>query len=365
MKFICTQENLHEGLLKVQGIASQATTLPILKNVLLKVEDGSLKLKATDLEVAVTTVVRGKVEGEGEITVEAKIISNFVALLPQDKVTLSLEGKHLIIKAGAHRTKINGLATEDFPVIPEIDKTRGFKISVVLLRQALAHIVPSVSPDDTRPEINGIFMKGEGEMLVFAGTDSFRLAEEKVALKGNGFQGEVIIPLKTIKELIRTIEGEELEVFVSENQILFSYNGTEMVSRLIDGKYPNYTQIIPTSFTNSLTIAKHDFVNATKIASIFASAGSNSITVDIKPGKKEMDISSAAQSGEERTTLAVDVEGEKDVVIVFDYRYLLQGLECIEDEEILFGINSEAAPALLKPKGTEKQFVYIVMPIRQ
>ena len=368
MKITCTQENLYQGILQVQGIAVQASPLPILKNIFLEAKKGVLKLKSTNLEIGITTSIRGKIDEEGQITADARLLSSFISLLSQEKVNITTDGKNLIIETSVHKTQINGLAADEFPVIPEVKKENEFKISAQEFKQSLLEVSPASSTDDTRPEINGVYCNIADKIITFAGTDSYRLAEKKLELL-DGKQGKeaFIIPLRTIKELIRTItnDNEIISLYKGDNQVLFTYGETEMVTRLIEGEYPNYTQIIPTAYNYTFTIGKEDFINAIKISGLFASIGSNSVTLTLCPSKKELIIFSETNFGEERTTLSVDIEGKEDVRIVFDYRYLLDGLTSILCDEVVFCATSESSPSVLKPKDSAKQFLYIVMPIRQ
>ena len=368
MKFTCTQENLNRGLLKVQGVTNQATSLPILKNIYLEAKNGVLKLKATDLEIGMVTQVRGKSETEGQLTVDAKLINNFVALLPQDKVLLSTEGKHLLVKCGSHKTKILGLSSDDFPVIPEVVRQRGFKIKVDKFKKSLSQVLTAVSPDDTRPEINGVYFKIDDQTLTLVGTDSYRLAEKKIDLLANlKFQGSFIVPLKTVKEFVRTVDDADktVEIFVTDNQILFVYGLTEMVSRLVEGEFPDYQQIIPTSHKYQLTLAKDDLVKAVKISGLFAASDSNSVIFELKPTKSVLAISSSTSLGEEYSELNVKIDGAGDLKIVFDYRYLLDGLNSLEGADVVFWASSEASPSALKSPEEKEAWLYIVMPIRQ
>lgn len=372
MNFTCTQENLHKGLLKVHGISGQNISLPILKNILLETTDGALKIKSTNLEIGIITQIGGKVEHEGKTTVDAKIMSGFVSLLPQDKIILNIQEHGLLIKGGTHQTKINTLPAEDYPVIPDVSRSRGFSASAQELQKALNQILPSVSLDDTRPEINGVYWKTQGDELILAGTDSYRLAERRIKLAQNNglqqiFQGFFIVPLKTVKELVRIFndEDEVINIYIAENQVLFASGLTEMVSRLVEGEYPDYQQIIPSSFTVKFNLSKADFINAVKISGLFAEVGSNNVSLEIKPQQNKIIISSVTSLGEERTDLSVSMEGNLDLKIVFDYRYLLDGLNSIESEDVVFTATSQTAPAVLKPLQQSESFLYVVMPVRQ
>ena len=369
MKFTCTQENLHKGLAAVQGISGNTTALPILKNILIEAKDGAINLKATDLEVGITSIVRGKVDKEGSITVEAKLLSSFVSLLPRDKVEVQSDGKNVTVLGGAHKTKINGLSSDDFPVIPGIQKDKECVISLPIFKKALSQILPAVSFDDTRPELHGVYVSINDKTITLVGTDSYRLAEKKAPLVDPAlFTAQFILPLKTAKEFLRSLEATEEKVILyhSENQALIVYGSNEIVSRLVDGNYPNYQQIIPTSHTMKCIINREEFINAVRISGLFASVGSNNVTLTIVSGKG-MKIASRTIIGEEQTELYPHIEGEGELTIAFDYRYLLDGLTAIDAPEIALLASSPSAPVLLKPleENEGEEFIYIVMPIRQ
>jgi DNA polymerase-3 subunit beta len=367
MKFTCTRENFFKGIIQVQGISVAATTLPILKNVLLDASGGVLKLKSTNLEIGMNAHIRGKVEEEGQITVDARLLHNFINLLPQEKLSLYTEEKRLIIESGAYSTKINGLAAEDFPVIPEVKRVQGIGFPSRLLKQGLYAIMSSISSDDARPELHGAYLAIDKQTITLAGTDSYRLAETKIeGISNNGVDRSFIIPLRAVKELARELgEEETVTLFIEENLVIFSYSSTEMFTRLVDGKYPEYGQIVPKSYVYRFVVPKDDFMNAVKISGLFATAGTYNVTMELKPKNKEIAISSATTIGEERTVLSLPFEGEENMKVVFDYRYLLDGLSSINAQDVVFEMISSSAPVLLKPKDEQEKFLYIVMPIRQ
>lgn len=383
MKLSCTQENLNKGLYIVSNIVSNSATLPILKNILFKAEEDGLKLIATDLEIAIKALVRGKVEQTGEFTVDGKLLANFINLLPPERVDLTAEKNILDLKSGEYATKINGLPSEDFPVIPKIDKKDSFKLKAKDFKQALNQVVFSVSLNDARPEISGVYFAVENNQLVLAGTDSFRLAEKKVKIQlasatdqsapanNNELKSfkPIIAPLRTIKEVLRIIfeEDDQIEIFTNDNQILFDLPDRELISRLIEGEYPDYKQIIPTAFKTKAEIDKRDFLSAIKIAGLFAQKDVNTVVLDIQPQAGKILIESASSAvGEEKTLIAAKIEGEPQK-IVFDYRYLLDGLNNLPSEEVIFEFVSPSAPALMRPKLADQSpdYLYIIMPIRQ
>src|SRR5688572_26573296 len=263
MKFSCTQENLNQGLAVVSHIASKNVNLPILGNVLIKGDDKVLRFSSTNLEIAIKCVVRGKIEEQGEFTVPSRLFSDYVSLLPKDRVDVELDGNALTVACGTYQTKLNGIAASEFPLIPTIEGQQKFAVKVNDFRRAVSQVLFAVAPNESRPEISGVLFKfmpeGTGGLeLVLAATDSYRLAEKVVAVNEGHSTAikepvNVIVPSRTVAEIIRILgvfkdsleNPEELEIHIGENQILFAYDTVELISRTIEGKYPDYRQLIP------------------------------------------------------------------------------------------------------------------------
>lgn len=367
MQFSCTQENLNKGLFYTGHIASQSRTLPILSNILLKVENGLLYLISTDLEIGVKALVRGKAASDGEFTISSKLFSNYVNLLPKDKVNLKVDAGALQIECKDYKTKINGIDAADFPLIPEVPKKAGFMLPQGDLKRAINQVLFTVSLDEARPEISGALFSFQEKTLILTGTDSYRLAEKSLTLSQKTDLGPiaVIVPAKTVRELVRTLGDQgDIAVYLSENQILFVYGEVEMVSRLIEGQYPDYKQIIPQNWKSRALIHKEDMARAVKAGGLFTGTSSNSITLEFNPKSGEVKVLSASSHlGEEQGILKGEVEGDP-LNIVFDYRYLLDGILNIEGDEIVLEASSSSSPALMKSK-EKGEYLYIIMPIRQ
>lgn len=367
MKFICTQENLNKGLTIVNHIANKNTTLPILNNVLLKTEDGILKLSTTNLEIGMNCIIRGKVEKEGSFTVQAKLISDYINLLPKEQVELELKGNALHIKCGKHETKINGLSADDFPVIPELPKQDVISLPSKDFRKAISQVIFAVANDDTRPEISGVYFIFNGEELIMVGTDSYRLAEKRLKLKkGLEKNRSVIIPARSLQELARTltdgVQNDQIELVLSDNQIMFNYNSVELVSRLIEGQYPDYKQILLDNFKTTFVLPTSKFVNIIKSASLFCKIGINDVSVRVLPTSSEVIVSSSnSQLGEHTAKIEADIVGEPNE-IVFNYRYLLDGLAAVGDEEIEFKLLDENTQGMMKSKASD-DYQYVIMPV--
>ncbi len=366
MKLICTQENLTKGLQLVSHIASKNISLPILSNVLIEAKMGDIKLSTTNLEMGMVCKVRGKVEKEGTFTVQAKTLSDYINLLPKENISLELVDQNLVIQSENSKTTMKGMESSEFPLIPQLNPEVIIEIKASKLKEALNSVSFAVSFDDTRPEINGVFFNFNDKKLILAATDSYRLAEKMIELDNSVSQKGFIVPIKTIQELVRIIDDEEemLEIKISDNQILFLIGGAQLSSRLIEGQYPDYQQIIPTEHKTEAVLNTTDFINTVKRASLFCKSGSNDILLKILPDVNEVQVSANnLQIGESEAKQTAEITGQENDII-FNYRFLLEGLQNIEDTECVLNINTNTNPGLLKPKN-EQNYVYIIMPIKQ
>lgn len=364
MKFSCTQENFSRGLNTVSHIASKNVSLPVLNNVLITAEKGVIKLTTTNLEIGINCQVRGKIEKEGKITTQAKLLADYVNSLPNERVDLAVEGDNLKIKCGQAQTNIKGSSVEDFPLIPKVERKKSFSLKTGDFKKAITQVIYAAASDETRPEISGIFVKCAANEIIMAATDSYRLAEKRVKSQKTSQSEGVIVPAKTLMELNRVLneETEEINFFINDNQALFIFNGIEMVSRLIEGQYPDYQQIIPTGGKTKVEVNTQEFIKRVKTTSLFCKPGINDISLEIK--KEEIIVSASnSQLGQNVSNLTAKVEGEENS-IVFNYRYLLDGLASIETEELILELTDNASPGLIRPKGLG-DYTYIIMPIRQ
>ena len=373
MKFVCTQENLYQGLLVASHINTKNINLPILNNVLLRVEDNTLKLVSTNLEIAVMTKIRGKAESDGEYTIPAKLLSDYVSFLPKENVSISLEDDFLHISCANHKTKIKGIKSDDFPLIPEISKKYTFYINGAEFKRALSQVTFAVLPNESRPEISGIYMNfnSSPNNLVLVSTDSFRLAEKKIKLNEKSGKEEIniIIPLRSVWELVNilsTVTGDNnlLEISLDEGQIFFNYNGTELTSRLVEGIFPDYQQIIPKEHNTQTTLSVKELLSGTKSASLFSRSGLNDVKLNIISSDNTVEVySTDNQTGEQKTKINCKVEGTTNK-IVLNHKYLVDGLSNIGSNEVVMKIIDENSPCVLKPAGDEN-YLYVVMPIKQ
>ena len=380
MKFICTQENLNKALNVVGKIINKNSTLPILNNVLLKTEKGRLKLSSTNLEIGINYLIGGKVESEGEITIPTKLFHNFVSNLPAGNVEIKLREDVLSVKCNGYKTNIKGLDAKEYPLTPKIDVKPIFKINSFILKKALSQVIPAISSSESRIEITGVFMdlsNLDKNIVTLVSTDSYRLAESFINIDKDSVNKDykdilgnaisIIIPKDTIVELVRNLDDQEddVEVIISEGQILFNFGNANIISRLIEGKYPDYKQIIPNDFKTIINIDKNEIIKATKITSLFSDISNNSIELKLMAGSKNLEITSETNNlGSNNTKIAVQIEGDnKDINMLHNYKSLIDGLNNISGDKVILKINDDNSPMVLT-SDVDKNYIYIIMPTR-
>lgn len=377
MKFICTKDNLQRGLVITSFTGGKQIDLPILSNVLMKVEGGAMRLVSTNLEIATSCVVRGKAEQDGEFTVPVKLFLDFVSLLPQEQVELEVKENSLHVSCGSHNTTIHGLSASEYPLIPSVDGGEEYIISANELKSAISRVQFAVASNEARPEISGVYAKLEEltsgkQRVTFAATDSYRLAEHQMAFTGSKQAQESILPSKTCMEIGRILSAhkdaldapEEAKLVFTDTQCVFRYGSVELVSRVIDGTYPDYKQIIPTSFSMTANVNAQELVKAIKAASLFSRTGLYDVKLEFKPSEQSIVIRGADTSrGENIVSCAAKIEGEENN-ITLNYRYMLDGLQAVGTGDVLIQTIDAANPCLVKPASGD-DYLYIVMPIRQ
>ncbi len=374
MKLLILQEKLKEGLNIIERVSSKSLTLPILNNVLISSEKNFLNLAATDLEIGINWWTLTKTEKDGKITIPSHLLFNFINLLPNKKINLEVKDSVLLIECENYKTQIKGVGADEFPIIPKITEGEFISIETSSLCRGLNQVVDVAIPSTTRPEISGIYFLFQKDLITLAATDSFRLGEKKIFLK-NKFSLKkdysLILPQKTAKELVNIFSEKqgELKIYFSPNQVMFEYPLPEtphpqiqLVSRLIEGEYPNYQEIIPKESTTQLTLEKNEFLNQIKSASLF-SGKINEVKIKTNPKEKKIEIFSQSQEiGEYQSSVPGKIKGEP-VEISFNHRFLLDGLSNIKSSEIIFELSGDSGPGVLKPVGDDS-YIYVVMPIK-
>ncbi|MFC1899669.1 DNA polymerase III subunit beta [Chloroflexota bacterium] len=369
----CLQENLNQGLSAVGRAVATRTTLPITNNVLLTVDQSRLKLSATNLEMAISCWIGAKVEEEGEITVPARLLTEFVSSLPADtiNITLSPRTKTLGLKCARFEARISGVDAKDFPPIPKIEGGITATIEIGALRQGIGQVVFAAASEDSRPVLTGINAKFEGEKLTLAAADGFRLAVSEIPLASPVSQNtEVIIPARTMSELNRLMadQKETIEITVNPNksQALFRLKNIELVSQLVQGTFPQYEQLIPQSSTTRTVVDVSQFLRATRTASIFASDGGGIVRLVATPGGEltpgKITISARSEEvGEDIGEIDAIVEGEESK-IAFNGKYLIEVLGVLREAQVALETTNSSSPGVIRPVGVDN-YTHVVMPM--
>lgn len=362
MKLQVTQENLNKALANVARIANSRTTLPILSNVLLKTVNNRLSIAATNLDIAITHYVGAKVSQEGSITVPARLMQDFVGSLPAGTITLELEDYKLHVTADQYKSTINGVSAEDFPVMPAITKGANWSLPAQALKRGLQQVVLAASNDETRPLLTGVYFHTDKENLYLAATDSYRLAEKLVHKTKQ--TTNLLVPATAMHDLLRVLgdNDETVEITNDDQQVLFKVNDVELVTRLIEGNYPDYRRLIPSSFTTSALIKKSELSNITKVSSLFARESAGSVTFKVDEAKQTISIHSiASQLGENTAQAPAKIQGSGEITL--NSRYLLDALGVIQDDEIDFCFNGKLEACVLRG-GSQDDYTHIIMPLK-
>ncbi|MEK7151615.1 MAG: DNA polymerase III subunit beta [Patescibacteria group bacterium] len=349
------------ALKSVERVVSRNISLPSLNSILLKTENGKLKLSATNLELGINYWIGAKIDQEGEVLVPAKIFSDFLSNANDEKITIKVVKNIISINSEKYKTQILGMETKDFPIIPKIKKDLQFKISSQGLKEALLNVLDSAAISETRPELSGVCVNVGVNKIDFAATDSFRLSEKVMEIK-DGINKSFILPRNTVIEVSRLIndyEGE-LSIAISENQVLIYGEDFEIISRLIDGHYPEYKKVIPDKFISLARVNKNDFEKNIRMASIFSSTISD---IKLIANNNILEIKAKnTDKGEIVTNIACEVKNEPFEVAV-NYNYLLDGLKVLPTENIIIEFTGDGSPLVLKGENKKDQ-VYVIMPLR-
>ena len=373
MKLSCLQENLNRGLGVVGRAVATRTTLPITNNVLLATDQSRLKLVATNLEMAISCWIGAKVEEEGTITVPARLLTEFINSLPSEKVDINLSPrtKTLELKCARFEARISGVDAKDFPPIPPVDEGITTRVEADVLRQGIAHVIFAAATEESRPVLTGVDAQFDGDLLTLAAADGFRLAIYKLPLAVPVSQKtEVIIPARTLAELNRLMVDEEEAVEITVNpkksQALFRLKNIELVSQLVQGTFPQYTQLIPQSYTTRAVASVAEFLRATKTASIFARDGSGIVRLviavgsELTPGKITVSARSE-EIGDDVGEIDAIVEGE-EAKIAFNGKYLTDVISVLHEAQVALETTNPSSPGVVRPVGVDN-YIHVIMPM--
>jgi len=357
-----------KNLLKAVSICSRLVTnrssLEVLGNILIETDKNTLKLSSTNLDLAITTKIGAKVEKPGKISIPAKLLGELIGSISEDTLQLIADESNLTIKGANIHSRLNGVSASEFPTLPKMTNVKSIKFDAQELKSNIEKVLASVSADESRPVLAGIFFSMEDKKITLAGTDSYRLSEVK-SNTTNTDSINCIIPARTATEMLRLISFEDvadIELKIGESEISFIIGESQIISQLTEGKYPDYQKIIPSSSATTIQCDKDKLVEAVKVSSVFARESSHGIS--LKVVKDNLTIEAQTSDvGENTINIAVTKSG-KDTTININAKYITDILSVIPGKTISIGINDKLDPLLLAPAGKNGQETHIIMPLR-
>lgn len=363
MKIEVTQENLNKALVAVSRIASARGQLPILADVLLKTDNEQLTISATDLEVAITAKITAKIDQAGQVAVPARLLADFVNNLPHVPVVLENDGVKTKISAGGFTSVINGGNPDEFPALPEVVEAKELTVASDVLREAIIAVAPVASADTARPILTGVYFYTTSDKLMMVATDGYRLAEKNMS--SSKISIEALVPASTVLEVSRLISDDTTDIAIKINneQISFILGDVNLTSRLIDGKFIDYQQLIPTKADFSVVVDRAEFIRVVRVASIFAHSAAGSIILKASTEQQNISVATlASELGENNSSIDAEVSGDGDGNISLNSKYLLDALNFITSNNVKLRFSGKLAPVLLM--GENDDYKHIIMPVK-
>lgn len=357
-----TQENLNKALVNVARVATGRTTLPILSNVLIQTDNNRLRISATNLDIAISQHVGTKIKKEGSLTVPARLFQDFVNNLPKTTITLKQEDHKLHVTADSYKSTINGTLTDEYPVMPAIQGGNTITVPSQKLKKSLQQVIFAASSDEARPVLTAVYIHTTDGQLYLAATDSYRLAEKHVGAEKQ--EVSLLVPGSAMHDLLRIIgdQTDDVEITFDDQQVRFNVGEVELIARLIEGKYPDYRKLVPAKFAHTARVPKSELVTITKVSGLFSRENAGSITVTTSEEDKSLGVKSiASQVGENEATATGEVSGSGDITL--NSRYLLEGLQAIDGDDVEFCFNGKLEPIIVK-NPQQKDYTHVVMPLK-
>jgi len=364
MKVAIKVKNLLKAVNICSRLVSSRSSLEVLGNILIETDKNILKLSSTNLDLAITTKLGAKVEKEGKISIPARLLGELIGSISEDTLQLIADDSNLTIKGDSIHSRINGVSASEFPTLPQLSNTKSIKFSSEEIKNNFEKVIASVSIDESRPVLAGVFFSIDSNQLILAGTDSYRLSEIKSKYDSKE-SVNCIIPVRTISEVLRLISTEEvkdIEIKIGESEIAFIVGESQLISQLTEGKYPEYQKIIPENITTTIECSKDKLSEAVKVSSVFARESSHGIALNVTKDELTIDAQTS-DVGENTIKLEVKKTG-KDTSININAKYITDILSVINDKTVVIGINDKLDPLLIKPKAKEGEEVHIIMPLR-
>ncbi|PKL72078.1 DNA polymerase III subunit beta [Candidatus Kuenenbacteria bacterium HGW-Kuenenbacteria-1] len=371
MKFTCLQENLNKGLFLVSHIALKNSYLPILNNVLIQIKNNTIELITSNLEIGIKCQIRGKTKEEGKFIIPCQFLVNYIALLPKQPIEIEIKNSKMFLECDNQKMQINKIAFAEFPTLPELKNKIQYNLKIIDFKKALEQIISAITFNELRPEISGALLNfnSQPNWLTIAGTDSFQIAEKKISFQENSADliKQIIIPFKTCQELLRILPEEENEIIkicIDTNQICFSFQNIELISRTIEGKFPDYPQIIPKEYKTKVLLDVGELIKGIKRQSLFIPNKKREISLKFSSVDQEIIIFSNSVIGESISKIKGDIKGE-DNEIVLDYKYLLNGVQSLKSDKVILEIFNKKQPLILKSPMEEKNLFYFIFPLKE
>lgn len=364
MKVSVLQENLSKAIQVVGRVVGSRTSLPVLGNILIVADKSQLTLSTTNLELALSVSIGCKTETPGKVSVPARILSETVQGIVSEKLQLTSEGDALEISAAHAQVAIQGMAAEEFPVIPEVNQKQTLSLPVAEIKNAFEKVSIAASLDESRPVLAGVYIKTTSDLLTVAATDSYRLAEEKVAISGLD-DGTVILPLRTVQELIRLLaqtEEDTLHITIGENELRCELNTISLVSRLVEGNFPNYTQIIPSEAPTKVVCGREELMSAVRLAGVFARESAHTIKLTFEEDSIKIHAE-AAQVGSNTSEVAAELTG-KGTEISLNAKFLTDVLGVYSAPQVELQLNNRLDPFVIVPHEKNASSLHLIMPLR-
>ena len=362
LRITCSKDELVQGLGVVARAVSTRTSVQILSGIMIEAQNEELRLAATDMEISLRATAAAHVEGDGVVVLPGKTLADIARLLPGNEVTIEHRPAESVVHvtSGSASYTLNTYNPEDFPRLPEIGTIPTFTVERLSLLETINRVARAASRDESRPVLTGILVHFEGGKLVMAATDSYRLAVKETSLGGSPPDLEAIVPSRALQELARVAtSGDEVEIGVHENQVLFSTSGVWLTTRRIDGQFPNYRQLLPEAFEHELTLPRGELLDVVRRASVMIQRAT---PLQVRLAEGELTVIARTQDvGESRESMPAAFTGEP-LEIGFNADFLRDGLESIDGDDVRVKLISPLRPAVLQGEGDD--FTYLVMPIR-
>ncbi|MET0772343.1 MAG: DNA polymerase III subunit beta [Candidatus Limnocylindrales bacterium] len=368
MKLSVMQKNLARGLSTVSRAVSSRSSLPVLANVLLRTEDAGLKLTATNLEIGITSWVPGKIETEGALTVPARLLTDVVGGLPAgERVDLEVEGTTLSVRAGRFQTHLRGIDADEFPVIPAAGDRPTTRVSQKVLRKALSEVTFAAASDEARPILTGVLTRFAGERLTLAAADNYRIAVKSIDVLSPVEDVSLVIPARSYVELMRVLADTDDPVDImlapARSQVIFHVDTIDLVSRLIDGQFPNYQQVVPTSHSSRAVVDRDELLKAVRLSALIAAGAANVVKLRIgEEGSAGITIAAAADVGDAEGQVEAALEGDP-VTVAFNARYLTEALQNVDADRLALELNGPLSSGVFRPTD-DADYVHVIMPVR-